>query len=284
MRSKPIYLIIHADDLGVARSVNKATFIALQQHAVTSASVMVPCPWFSEAADYAVSHPENDIGIHLTLTSEWRQFRWGPVAPKERVRSLIDYDGFFWSDPTSVVSRARPEEVELELRCQIEQAICAGVRPTHIDSHMFVLYRNPCLYNCLARIAEEFKLPFPLVGSRQLPAEEATGSTKYLDFHQMFGLQPRVPPEEWASAYKRGVQSLKPGLNEIYVHLGFNNAELRAVTGSHAAWGAAWRERDFEVITSLEFRESLVASEVELVGWNDLNRVSVSQPSGRIED
>src|SRR6267378_983818 len=127
-------LIVHADDVGVTHSVNAATIQALESGLVNSASLMVPCPWFPEIADYAKSHPAADFGLHLTLTSERVYYRWGPVASKDKVPSLVDQNGYFhhdWSPETHI----DPKEVEIEIRAQVARAFAMGVKPTHLDSH-----------------------------------------------------------------------------------------------------------------------------------------------------
>ncbi len=131
-------LIVHADDVGVTHSVNAATIKALDTGLVNSASIMVPCPWFPEIADYAKSHPQLDFGLHLTLTSERVYYRWGPVASKDKVPSLLDENGYFRHD-WAATTKIDPKEVELELRAQIDRAYAMGVRPTHLDSHQYRL-------------------------------------------------------------------------------------------------------------------------------------------------
>jgi len=134
-------LIVHADDVGVTHSVNAATIRALDTGLVNSASIMVPCPWFPEIADYARSHPDLDFGLHLTLTSERVYYRWGPVASRDKVPSLVDENGYFHHDWTAA-TKINPKEVELELRAQIDRAYAMGVRPTHVDSHQYRLFEN----------------------------------------------------------------------------------------------------------------------------------------------
>jgi len=121
-------LIVHADDLGVTHSVNAASIKALESGAINSASIMVPCPWFPEIADYAKSHPDIDFGLHLTLTSERIYIRWGPVASADKVRSLLDENGYFHHDWTPA-TKIDPQEVEIYLRAQIARAYATGARP-----------------------------------------------------------------------------------------------------------------------------------------------------------
>src|SRR6267378_7497754 len=156
-------LIVHADDVGVTHSVNAATIKALESGGVNSASIMVPCPWFPEIADYAKTHADADFGLHLTLTAERVYYRWGPVAPREKVPTLADEDGYFRHDWTAA-THIEPKEAEQEIRAQIERAYAMGIRPTHLDSHQYRLYQNgKDLFDVLVRVAHEKKLPFFVV-------------------------------------------------------------------------------------------------------------------------
>src|SRR5689334_9636368 len=111
-------LIIHADDLGMSHSVNRATFEALEKGWITSSSILVPCPWFPEVVRFAKSHPNADLGIHLALNSEWTDYRWTPLTAKEKVPSLLDEQGYMPNDETIVAKQAKPAEVNLELQAQ----------------------------------------------------------------------------------------------------------------------------------------------------------------------
>src|SRR5258708_1618631 len=164
-------LIIHADDLSVAHSVDTASFDALDKKAVTSASIMVPCAWLTEVAWYAKDHPDADLGLHLTLTSEWKVDRWGPVESKDKVTSLLDPSGYLWPETLLAVRNLKPEEAERELRAQVERAVAAGIRPTHLDSHMGVLFSTPELFAVYVKVAHEYKLPFLAVRLPRVPAQ-----------------------------------------------------------------------------------------------------------------
>src|SRR6267378_3604127 len=152
-------LIINADDLAMSHSENDASLTALDQKLVTSATVMVPAPWFGEVAAYARTHPDADLGLHLTLTAEWQTFRWGPVTPRTLVPSLVGPDGFFYSTTEDFARHAKVEEVETEVRAQIERAKSMGLQPTHLDAHMHALYATPALFAVLQKVAREYRLP-----------------------------------------------------------------------------------------------------------------------------
>src|SRR6478672_3885093 len=130
-------LILHADDIGVAHSENAASFDALDKGAVNSGSIMMPTPWVTEVAEYVKTHPNADLGLHLTMNAEWNTYRWGGVAPHDRTPSLPDPDGTLPRSTDTVARRAKMDEVERELRAQIDRAYAMGIKPTHVDSHMY---------------------------------------------------------------------------------------------------------------------------------------------------
>jgi len=163
--------IVHADDLGMCSAANAGGFAALAQGPMTCGSVMVPCPAFEEAAELARADPMLDIGVHLTLNAEWETYRWGPLAGAGEVPSLVDSEGFLHRSVGETLAAARPEEVEVELRAQIDTAIEAGIDVTHLDVHMGTAFFPP-LCEVYARLLRDYRLPGPLFSIVQgsLPA------------------------------------------------------------------------------------------------------------------
>ena len=265
-------LIVHADDVGVTHSVNAATIQGLESGLVNSASLMVPCPWFPEIADYAKSHPDADFGLHLTLTSERVYYRWGPVASKDKVPSLVDENGYFYHDwkPTT---RINPKEVDLELRAQIDRAYAMGLRPTHLDSHQYRLFDNgPDLFEVVVRIAHEYKLPVFVARDwfTERPYLEKTLGPADIVIDHTITIDPSVAPDKWADFYKTALKNLQPGVTEFVIHLGFADDEMKAATRERDTWGAAWRQRDFDFFTSQEFRQLLAAQNIKLITWREI--------------
>jgi predicted glycoside hydrolase/deacetylase ChbG (UPF0249 family) len=266
-------LIIHADDLAVAHSVDLASFDALDKGAVTSASIMMPCPWVTEVAAYANAHPEADMGLHLTLNSEWKTYRWGTVESKDKVASLLDSAATLWSETGQVAANAKPEEVEREIRAQVERAVAMGIHPTHLDTHMGSLLATPEIFAAYTKVAHEFHLPFLFVkfpGVSEKMLADLSGKDIVLD--SVVIANPAVRPEQWKEFYLNAISQLKPGLTEMIVHLGRDDAELQAVMGQ-AAYGSAWRQRDYEIVNSFEFKRALQENHITLVRWRDLQKL-----------
>jgi hypothetical protein len=262
-------LILHADDLGVAHSVDAASLDALDKGAVTSASIMMPTPWVTEVAAYAKTHPNADLGLHLTLTSEWQTYRWGSISPSDKVSSLLNADGTFPDDVAPVAMKANQPEVERELRAQVDRAIAIGIRPTHLDSHMGSLFASPALLATYVKVAHDYHLPFlALRGMNGLVLAPTD-----IPLDAVIIADENVPRDHWKEFYLNAIANLKPGLTEIIVHLGHDDAELQAVMVNHEPYGSAWRQRDYEVMNSAEFKKALQDNHVILVGWKDLKRL-----------
>jgi predicted glycoside hydrolase/deacetylase ChbG (UPF0249 family) len=269
-------IIVHADDLGETHAVNAAAMKAMQGGTINSASLMVPCPWFPEMADYAKSHPDADFGLHLTLTSERVYYRWGPVAPADKVPSLVDENGYFhhdWEHNTHVNAK----EVEVELRAQIERALSMGVRPTHLDSHQYrlIMYGKE-LFDVFLRVAHAYNLPVFVTRDwfAANPYLQASLGPGDIVLDHTVTIEPEVPPEKWAEFYLTALKNLQPGVTEFVIHPGFDDEELRAATRERSTWGSAWRQRDYDFFTSDQFRETLAEQHIQLITWRELARAA----------
>jgi predicted glycoside hydrolase/deacetylase ChbG (UPF0249 family) len=265
------FLIIHADDLGMAHSINGATFEAFQAGAISSASVMVPCPWFPEVAAYTMKRRDLDIGVHLTITSEWPNYKWGGVSIIRDASALVDPLGYFWPRPD--LARADILELEAEMRAQITRAIRARIRPTHVDTHMFALLSQPALTEAYIRIAREFHLPFlmPHIGPNLSLLRHCLLDRDFTTNIVM--ARPEWSPQHWKDHYIDLIRALKPGLNQLIAHLGYDDQELRGITAGYNTWDAAWRQRDFDVIMSKEFRSVCREDEICIIDWRDVLRL-----------
>ena len=268
-------LIVHADDLGMSHSVNAATIKAFETGLVNSGSIMVPCPWLSEIAAFARANPQADLGLHLTLTSEWTSFRWGPVSSRDRVSSLLDKDGYFYLTETEAAKQADPKQVELEITAQIERARALGIQPTHLDSHMGTLYQNKALFEVFLRVARSQKLPVRVARTWFARADFLPSTLRADDVYidRVLDINPSVAPQDWASFYSDALKKLEPGITEVVIHLAYDDAEMRAATVNHPDWGAAWRQRDFEFFTSDAFRKILQENQIKLITWRELGKL-----------
>jgi chitin disaccharide deacetylase len=274
-------LIIHADDYGMSHSVNVATQELLEKGAISSASIMMPCPWVSEAVQWLKSRQKLDIGLHFTLTSEWKTLRWAPVAPRDKVKGLLDPDGYMWPDVRSVAMNATAEEVEIELRAQIAMAQRMGLRFTHFDTHMGTVYARPDFFEVYAKLGKEFGIPIMLPRPYDGMERSAPSATlEYLKTQQQrleqdgfFMLDMLITdgaPRQRTldgrrKAYHQTLRNLKPGVTQLILHPGILNDELSAATGS-----AGNRDADYRVFLEPETKALMKELDIELVGWQDV--------------
>jgi predicted glycoside hydrolase/deacetylase ChbG (UPF0249 family) len=267
-------LILHADDLGVSHAEDSASIGLLEKGDVSSGSIQVPCPWFSEIAAYAANHPNADLGIHLTLTSEWQYYKWSPVAGKDKTTSLVNSKGYFYDDLDSLGKMARLAEVETELRAQIERAIQFGMHPTHLDAHMGCCFFNKDFLKIYLKLAHEYKLPcllnvnaFKLIYHVDI-SDLVTDKDALTD--NVFMAFPPADNDKRADYYTQIFNSLPAGLNCILLHAAYDDAEMQAVTMNHPDYGAAWRQADYDFFASDACKKSLAANNIHLITWKEI--------------
>jgi len=267
-------LIIHADDLGVSHSVNEASTSAMEKGSVNSASIMVPCPWFPEIAAYARSHPKADLGLHLTLTSEWKYYKWGPVSPIEKVKGIVNKNSFLFESVDLVVQSGKTAEVEKELRAQIERAKKFGIDFTHFDSHMGTLFSKPEFLKTLIKLGREYKVPVLLSKLALRYAFniniDSLVSNKDILLDMIYMANPEDYKNGMDNYYSGVLKSLQPGVSEIILHAAFDDREMQAVTIDHPDWGAAWRQADYDFFTSENCKKLLQENNIHLITWREI--------------
>ena len=267
-------LIIHADDLGLARSVNKASFEALSKEFVNSASVMMPSPFAEEVAAYYLEHPQIDLGLHLTFTAEWTDYKWPGVAPANKIETLLDDEGFLHQKKVTVIKEGINAEIKTELQAQIDYARALGISPTHMDSHEGTLFFNPAFFRTYIEVGHQNQIPV-FVPKLLAPHfdEHFPLPPQVVLVDQMFMALKGTELDAMESYYVEVLSSIKPGLNQLLVHLAFDDEEMKAITKDREAYGTKWRAKDYQVVSSRKFQDLLKQNEIKLIQWRDIQAV-----------
>ena len=280
-------VIIHADDLGMCQATLLGLEELLEAGVVSSGAIMVPCPWFRAAARFAAEHPRADLGVHLTLTSEWKTYRWGPVSTSDPASGLLDGEGYFPATARAVQETADPAAVAREIEAQIARAAAAGIALTHADTHMGAVasarfmesYVNAALRHglppMLPRLDED--------GWRTLSRDHAGGSldgeairrvmalTTSLEgrgvplIDGLTGLPLSSDPACRLEEAKAALAGLKPGVTHFIIHPARDTPELRAIT---ADW--ACRAADHATFASRELRQFIRDQGIHVIGYRKL--------------
>jgi chitin disaccharide deacetylase len=282
-------LVIQAEDLGMARSIDKASFEALERGWVTSAGVLVPGPWFPEVLRWSRNHSNADLGIRLDLNSDWSSYRWRPISNVQQGSGLTDSGGYLSSSQLSVAHHATQSEVENEERAQIDLAKKAGMPVSHLDNHMRALTTTPAMFQTYWKMGEEYGLPIvlpkELVQSRGTPGQKPDTynfggievDMRKVLIDRELEIMPGLAKKDWLGAYEKTLEALPPGVYLLSVHLGFNDEELQSMTWDHPNWGAQWRQNDYDVISNPEFHKFLKNKGFILVNWKDLQKMMAAQ-------
>jgi chitin disaccharide deacetylase len=286
------YLMINADDFGMCQAMNAATIGLLEDDLITSATLMAPCPWFAHAAQYASSHPEKCIGVHLTLTSEWQPYRWGPVS-RASLPSLIDKNGYFPLTGLEVETNATETEVELELRAQLEQFKRYGIRPSHLDNHMGTLYGFsgvqsflPLAFKLCAELGLPFRFPRGILANdgitdtlpasvlAKLPEAATLADAVGVPLADYMVAPPfmTLPGETYETFRDRMCQRLEAlgeGIFELILHPSFDTPEIRAIN-------PYWEKRVWEekVCRDEAFRDTIKRSGFQMITWRDVPKLA----------
>ncbi len=266
-------LIVHADDLGVTHATNQGSFAAMQEGTVSSASIMANTPWLPEVARYAAQHPDADLGMHLVLTSEWRDLKWGTVASADRVGSLLDSTGYLRPGCAEMAQSADPEEVRVELRAQIDKARALGIEPTHLDTHMGCLAYTPELFRVYMETGKEYGLPTMV--SQNLLEEMGAGyrgvvTEADLIVDNIFMADEPDYARGLETYYRELLMDLPSGVNVLLIHTALDGAESEGMAGGVTGWGNRWRQLDYNFFTSPSFKEMLREEGIQLITWREL--------------
>jgi len=272
-------VIIHCDDIGLSHESNQAARELLRKGIARSASVMIPCPWAFDFVTWGREHPELDIGIHVTLTSEWKTYRWRPISREGLDGGLVDGSGFMHRGVESVVRNASAAAVEAEIRAQVQQAIDWGLHPTHLDVHMGTPFARGDFLRAYIRVGEEYGILTMLVHPSERLMEARRNSGDILDSERVDILRKASGPKlDWIAGAATGstyeekrlavyeqLRNLPEGLSEIFIHPAPASPAMRVIAGS-------WQQRDWEYRLFLEDETLTVLdeNEIETTSWRQI--------------
>jgi len=278
-KASDVVVILHVDDVGMSHSSNLGAIEATGKGVATSFSMMMPCPWVPEIARYLKEHPKADSGLHLALTSEWRLYRWGPLAGKSQVPGLVDAEGCLWHTVQQVAAKASPDEIDREIRAQIDRAETLGVPITHLDSHMGTLFARPEYFERFARVGIEKQIPILVVGTNAThlsPDERSALATlgpwvkkiwnaglPVLD--DLFTGFTRLGTEKKPEKLMEVLKNLKPGVTEIIFHASQPTEDFPIITGSSEA-----RRADLKALTDSRVKKLIQERGIILTTWKEL--------------
>jgi predicted glycoside hydrolase/deacetylase ChbG (UPF0249 family) len=253
-----VYLIIRSDDAGMSHSVNLALEKLIDTGLPVSVSVMFPTPWYQETVEMLKRHPNVSVGIHLTLNSEWKNYRWGPVLGRTAVPSLVDADGYFFPSSEALYQN-QPDlkQVEQELRAQIARALRSGLKIDYVDYHMGTVLNKPEFREIAERLAKENNL-----GMSEYFGERSN-DPQYL----------ASPPSKTDSLVAM-IGRLHPRFNLVITHVGIDDAELSALLDMNTDGGlpdmSKNRQGELDALTSQRFRDAVKARDVRLITYRQL--------------
>jgi len=276
-------VIIHADDVGMCAATIEAFVELAECGGISAGSVMVPCPWFPAVAAACRSHAELDVGVHLTLTSEWDGYRWGPISTRDPASGLLDEEGYFYRNQDQWGS-VNPQAIRTEVQAQVDRALAAGLDLTHIDHHMFAMLR-PALVDQYVSLGFARQLPVLMTRQPQWVAAlseaaiagwERQGLPVFDHLREM-PLGGPVAVAERLDLTRRLFDELPPGLTYLVTHPARDTPELRAIAHD---WQA--RVADFDTFRDGRLAQHLRRSGIQVIGWRPVRELLRGRGSRRL--
>jgi predicted glycoside hydrolase/deacetylase ChbG (UPF0249 family) len=278
-------VILHADDIGMCQATLPAYAGALDFGVLSSAATMVPCPWYPALVTYCQARagdPRLDMGVHLTVNSEWEGYRWGPLTTRDPASGLIDAQRNFHHRARGTEDNADLAALEVELLAQIERALHDGIDVTHVDTHMLTLF-HPRLLPVYVRVAFATRLPLFLLrraedmfDSANVPAHlvqetEALLADAAARGMPLFDHVEVMPLDDPHDRLAQGVAALRrapAGLTYLLNHMASDTPELRALAPD---WHC--RVADANLFCSEAWRDAVAAAGVRVIDFRTLRRL-----------
>jgi predicted glycoside hydrolase/deacetylase ChbG (UPF0249 family) len=272
-------LIINADDLGMCQAENAATFAVLEDGIGTSASLMVPCPWSYDACTHLRANPQLDVGVHLTFTSEWDTYKWGPVS--DACPSLCDEHGFFFPSEAEAWAHVKEEEILPEAEAQIERAMQFGLDPSHLDGHMDTVYGDPRFLSVYISLARRYHLPIRMLPRSWYQQRRKVEAYDEADLGTIVTIDDKVwvplqDPDTIESRVLEALRALRPGITEMGLHASTDTPEARAIMRDLDARVEALRL----MTESAAVRQEIERQGIVRIGWRQLRDVQRELPMG----
>jgi len=271
--------IVHVDDVGMCLSSIEAFFELYDFGTVSSAALMAPCPWFPEAAARCAARPEVDMGIHATLTSEWKGYRWGPVSTRDPASGLMDAEGYFPRGCEEVQAKGKPQAAARELAAQAAMVYAAGVDPTHIDTHMGAVAHEKFMEGYIAQaVAHKIPAMLPSPDSAAFAGivPDAARRARFAAYLRELGekglplfdgivAMPLDEPRDQTETVKRLFGSLPEGITHFILHASTDSPELRAITPD-------WESRvwNYRTMRSDAVKKCIESEGIVLIGYRAL--------------
>ena len=266
-------LLIHADDLGLSKSVNETSLESLLNNTVSSASVIMNAKKVQEIADFSNNNPEIDLGVHLTVTSEWKIHKWGGILPKNDIQSLLNSQNNFYWNKRKFTKYQKLDQLYNELQAQVDLAISMGMNVSHIDSHEGALFFDPDVFKTYLKIAEDNNLlAFVPIQASVHFNDNFPKPKNAIIFDQFFMAEAGIKIDEMEEYYLNILDKLEPGLSQIIVHFGKDNDNMKKITVDKIDYGSKWRETDYKVFNSEKFLSSLKKNNIKVINYQDLTK------------